>query len=152
MTSPSAAPAFIDKLAEVFADAVDVEVHDGQPLVVAEQQGYVAVGWDGVDSIESATADIDQQLVYAGSTVKNEEASVQCVAVSWSGGTEFKPERDLAMGYLSDCEQALRAAIGSDPDLQGYTLWQVSAGSIHQSREAGCKVRVPFTVTYAKQI
>lgn len=155
MTSPSALPEFIDKLVAVFDAAVAVEVYDGPPVTDANKQAYVAVGWDGVDVDGGDAADVDQGLAYLGSLTKDETATVNCVAVSWSGSTSWKAERDLAFGYLSACDQALRAAIRTDAVLMAYQVYQVSAGSLVYDKDpqSGNPIaRVPFTVTYSKQI
>jgi hypothetical protein len=156
VTSPSAVPAFVDKLVSVFDAAVTVEVYDGPPITDAAKQAYVAVGWDGVDVDGGDAATFEQRLLYVGSVRKNETASVTCVAVSWSGGVDWSAERALVFGYVSACEQALRAAIvAHDPDLEGFEVYEVMTGSLAYERDptdGNVSARVPFTVTYSTQI
>lgn len=156
MTSASALPAFIAKLVSVFDAAVTVEVYDGPPITDANKQAYVAVGWDGVDADGGDAATFEQSLAYVGSLVKNESATVTCVAVSWSGGIDWSAERALVFGYVSTCEQALRAAIAAhDADLDGFDVYEVTSGSLAYERDpsdGNVTARVPFTVSYSKQI
>lgn len=156
MTSPSALPAFIAKLVSVFDAAVTVDVYDGPPITDANRQAYVAVGWDGVDVDGGDAATFEQRLLYVGSVKKNETASVTCVAVSWSGGVDWSAERALVFGYVSACEQALRAAIAAhDTDLDGFEIYEVTTGSLAYERDpqdGNVTARIPFTVGYSKQI
>lgn len=153
MTSPSAIPTVFDKLVEVFDAAVAVEVYDGPPATVVEKQGFVSVGWDGDDPSGGEAANIDQPwATYVGSQSKDETGTVNCAAVSWSGGVSWKAERDLVFGYLSACEQALRAALRTDAVLMALTDCHVSAGALVYDKGNGVKARVPFTVTYSKRI
>lgn len=154
MTSASALPAFVEKLVSVFDAALSVDVYDGPPITDADKQAFVAVGWDGVDADGGEAATFDQDLRYVGSTIKREQASVTCVAVSWSGGISWSAERALVFGYVSTCEQALRAAITShDTDLEGYEIYEVLTGSLAYERtDDSVAARVPFTVSYSKQI
>jgi hypothetical protein len=164
MSSPSAVPGLIDRLVAIFDAAVAVTVYDGPEITDANKQSYVAVGWNG--ALDDAgmpdagtVASIDQPWAAIGALAKDEIADITCGAVAWNGGRKFKPVRDLAWDYVSDCEQALRTALrpvpsGGDAALQALVQWcGIAAGSYDQTNETDAvKARVEFTVRYQARI
>jgi hypothetical protein len=159
MSSPSALPGLIDRLVAIFDAAVAVKVYDGPEITDENKQSYVAVGWNGaLDAAgfpeDGTVADIDQPWAAIGALAKDELVDITCGAVAWNGGRKFKPVRDLAWDYVSDCEQALRAALRTDTALQALVLWcGVAAGSYDQTNETDAvKARVEFTVRYQARI
>lgn len=128
----------------------DVQVADGPQVNSDASNDWLFVGANG-EAPESFTqgATVEQTWMAFAKTMQ-ETAQITCAVVSRAGGNDVLPVRTRAYQILASAETALRA----DPFL-GSLLMQ-SYISSHQYvpviTQDGCKVRIPFVVTYQAQL
>jgi len=148
----SAVPDVIDALVAAF-DAVVETVYDGPQVTKSYPKQFVAVGWDGEEGGGGEAATFSQRWGPLGARRREEDGTITCAAVAWSGDTKtpaVRNRREEAFALLAACENALRA----DPPLGATVRWgEVAGGSLIQEQTGeGVRVRVPFTVSYVHRI
>jgi hypothetical protein len=132
------------------ATFADVQVADGPQVNSDASNDWLFVGANG-ESPDAFTqgATVEQSWMAFAKTMQ-ETGQITCAIVSRAGGTDIPTVRARAYQILASAESALRA----DPFL-GSLLMQ-SYISSHQYvpvlSQDGCKVRIPFVVTYLAQL
>jgi len=151
VSSASALPKFVDSLVEIFG-TVTPDVYDGPPVTSANKQTYVAVGWDGVTPDGGSVGTVDHTWPHVGGMDVQEDGTVTCAAVAWTGDRTVAGRRAGALELFSACEQALRDAFkdnGGELDGVRYSNLLVTAGSLDQELiDDGVRARLEFTVNY----
>lgn len=136
----SAVPATIDALVARFARELGrtVQVIDGPPTVDVKGD-VVAVGLSPQEP-----ADVDASEEAAGLRVVRERFTVLCLARSWSGDRDVKPQRDRTYRLIAGVKSSLQA----DPTLGGVVVRAAFAGSTYTPwrENALLVVDVPFRV------
>jgi hypothetical protein len=141
-------------------DGLDWPVIDGSG--VSEDYGfrYVMIGVEDPDNDEAALAvEVQQEWLYIGGQSRQEDGTVSCCAVAWSGDSgggdnadaAAKPVRDQAYEQVAAFEQALRAT----PDLgvDGLLWAELRTGSLSQwPTDTGTIAFVFFQVHYRAHI
>lgn len=151
MTTASGLPALIDALVTVanaaFGSASPVEVFDGPGVSQDDTGQQFWVGVTDPTQGEEAAAESDQTWGPMGAHKRDEEATVHCLALAWSGDDDLKTVRDRAFAQM----QAVTDAIVADPSLAGAVLYARSPGSgvslIQGPTKTGMEARVGFDVT-----
>lgn len=150
----SRVPAVIDYLVAAFtaaatlgAAADPVTVYDGPALSGATPQLVLWVGLDDPDAEGyTVAAETDSAWAALGAQARNEQITVHCVALAWSGDRIVKTARDQAFGIVGAVETLLRADV-----MLGGTLvsgqCQVIVGSLRQGQsDNGAVAQVPFRI------
>jgi hypothetical protein len=121
MAAVSQQPAVLDALVAILTTALpDVRVLDGPGISDDSTSLWLFVGDDDPDSTDAPTAvDGSQSWAGLGRRSRDEEFTVWCTAVAWSGDDPLKPVRDAAYGIVVQME----ASITGDPTLGGIALW-----------------------------
>lgn len=149
MTTASSIPDAIDMLYQAFTVALPAnQVYDGPDPSSEYPTKCVIIGLsdpDG-DSPQEAAAST-QQWAWIGHVQRDEEVTVHCVAVSWSGDTNMKAVRDGAFSVV----KVLTDTLTSDPTLYGTVnvLWVngVDTASLIQGQDSrGAYAYLPFDV------
>lgn len=104
----SSIPAAVDKLVELFAAALSIEVSDGPPIVEFEQDG-LSVGWMP-DQLSVQMREKDSSLNDRG-----ESYDIKSFLWARTGDEEVKPVRDRIFGYL----KTIRTTLKENKDLGG---------------------------------
>lgn len=131
-----------------------VVVVDGPPVGEPSDPLLLFIG-DTPDD-ESPGVIGTQEFASLGGNAKDETFSIYCTAVSRSGDTVIKAERDLAFGIVAAVEQLLRQGVaGADPRLGGAVLWSGVGGDVQYTPlqlTKGAYVEVGFNVVCRARI
>ncbi|MBI1757979.1 MAG: hypothetical protein HYR62_01905 [Actinobacteria bacterium] len=121
MGGVSQQPAVVDALVVVLTAALPaVRVLDGPGITDDSARAWLFVGDDDPDSTGAPTAvEGSQSWAGLGRRSRDEEFTVWCTCVCWSGDDALKPVRDAAYGIVAQLE----ATIVADPTLGGIALW-----------------------------
>lgn len=137
----SAVPLAIDALVSRFTARFGrtVQVVDG-PVPVDIKGDAIAVGLAPLEP-----ADVESTEEPAGLSVVRETFTVLCLARSWSGDRDIKPQRDRTYRLIDGVKGELR----SDPTLGGAVVQARFAGSTYTPwrENALLVVDVPFRVS-----
>lgn len=124
-----------------------VVVFDGPPLGEPGDQLMLFVG-DTPEDEQSVTA--QQAFAQLGGSARDERLSMYCTAVSRSGGTDMRAERERVFAILRAVEDLLRPGLpGADPTLGGAVLYSQIAVDLvlSQFRDGnGALAKLGFTV------
>ncbi|RKT49358.1 hypothetical protein [Saccharothrix australiensis] len=160
MPARSAIPAALDALVALCTAAAvpgglldGVAVIDGPPVDEPTEELVLYLG-DTPDDGPAVTA--QQSFATFGDGAKDEAAAIYCTAISRSGDTDVKAERDRAFGIVAAVEQLLRPGRpGADPRLGGAVQWSDVGGEETYTpvqTDKGCLVEVGFTVLFRARI
>lgn len=148
---PRALDALLTMANEATASGGDLEgwlVHDGPLKAAPSDKKILIIG--GKDISDEAAVEGHQEWATIPGRERNEEFSILCTAIAWSGSTDWKPLRDLAFTGVAAVERLIRPGVtGSDVTLNGTVRFAGVAGPtiydpIHT--EKGAVVRVYFQV------
>lgn len=150
----SAIPAAIDGLVALCTGQVApggllerVIVFDGPPFTKPSEQQLLFIG-DTPDDLSSVSG--TQDFAHIGARQRDEDFSIYCTAVSRSGGTDMKVERDRAFRMKGAVEKLLRPGFpGADITLGGAVMWAHVSGEITLSQITdpnGAMARLGFHV------
>lgn len=154
MTVYSATPAIIDALVAAARLALqDVLVYDGYGL--SDDPGDILmVGVDDPDSVRPANAgeSFHEWAAIGGSRTHDQQGTVTCAALAWSGDMDPKAVRDRAYAIVSEVAQILRdtPALGV-PSVAWCTLGQSETLS-QNIDDAGCSALVVFSIRFRARI
>jgi hypothetical protein len=127
-----------------------VRVVDGPQATEDGSQDWLYVGHDGADPGDSGEAATAEQSLLAFLRTRQEDAGVQCAAVSVRGNPDIPAARQRALAITSAAENALRL----DMPLSGLVMHSFISNIAYTPLQTGkgAKVRVVFTVTYQAQV
>jgi hypothetical protein len=135
-------------------------VYDGPEVLHYTDNGrsFLVVGyggedvWDPGESSDDATRGDVSVRAIATTSPKEEEASIDCLAVYKSGDFDVSTSRAAVVAIGSDVDTALRAApkVGIGSSATGQLLWtQVTEWSLRSYLRGGLFVaELRFTLTY----
>jgi hypothetical protein len=142
MSTTSRVPSAIAALVTLFQNAATigaatppVAVYDGAKVTDAAAQLVLGVGTDTLTSGDKVLAATSEQTwAGLGKLARNEEITIECVALAWSGGGDVAAQRIAVYGIMSAVEDEVRTAPGSalggilfpDPGVTGGQLRQSS--------------------------
>ncbi len=144
-------PAAIDWLVTTFRDAPTlgqatpaVDVYDGPEARYGESNLILWVGLDDPDADDAPiAATSDQTWASLGAQRKDEQFSVYCVALAWSGDTDVRAARIGAYGIVSAVEDIVRANanLGGTILVTLHGVTGMTARQINGERGAGCQIQ-----------
>lgn len=148
VTVTSRLPALIDYLVALFDGAATigqatppVTVFDGPPTTLLDSQLTLYVGLSDPESDgPEAAGDSQQTWAALGRRARDEEVTIHCCAVAWSGVDDIATARTAATGIVAAVEVVCQAdnfgglVLFPDPGITGLALTQnnTSRGAIAQ--------------------
>lgn len=145
----------IDGLVDAFRAGLPSTVHvvDGD-VVTGEAGTFLMVGWDDPDNDRATSTTGSQSWAGLGAKARNEEGTVTCLVVGWTGNGDLKEARTTVRGVTDGVEGLLRA----DPNLDGAVpglLW-TEYGTRTELRqwlsEEGAVVTCTFEIAFKARI
>ena len=151
-TTVSGIPALIDQLVTIavaaFGASSPVEVFDGPGVSKDDtgQQLWIGVT-DPTQGSETAAESSQSWGPMSTQHKRDEEITVHCLALAWSGDDDLKTVRDQAFAQM----QVVSAAAVADPSLSAACLYVRSPGSgvtlVQGPNRRGFEARVGFDIT-----
>lgn len=157
----SAIPDAIDALVALAEANTDVGqvfdgvvIFDGPPPDDPSEQVYLCIGDTPDDDSPGVTG--EQSFEALGGNSKNEAFTIYCTAISRSGDTNVKAERDRAFAVMGGLERLLRQGEpGSNARLGGVVQWAAIGGEENYTAiqtSKGALVEVGFTIACRARI
>lgn len=124
----------------------NVRIFDGIEIDSSYPGDFIVVGDDGTEDGDVSAGAGTQQYLELGNLRQFEDASVNCLLASWSGGTSISARRVRAFEILSAVDTVIR----SDVSLGGACLYSTieSWQPAYRQTDAGAVVLISFTVSY----
>jgi hypothetical protein len=143
-----------DRLVDVFKEAVtDATVYDGYGNI-NDPGDFVMVGVDDPDGDRAQASDATQTWAGLGAHTRDEEGTITCVALAWTGNPELKPVRAKVKAMTGAIEQALKA----DPSLGGtvpgllWTGYGQRTQMVQLQTDDGASVIVFFDIAFKARL
>ena len=123
-----------------------VRVFDGIEIDSSYPGDFIVIGDDGSEDGEVTAGSGNQSFLELGNLKQFEDASVNCMLASVSGGTSLTARRVRAFQLLSAIDTAIRADVSLGGACMYSTIdtWQPS----YRQTDAGAALIITFTVTY----
>lgn len=147
----SSIPAALDgliSLCRASSSLSTVRISDGPLPQRPSEKQILIVG--GSDTGDDPGVEGSQSFASLPGRERDEEFSILCTALTWSGDTNVKLLRDQAFNIIRSVEELLRPGVpGASPTLNGSVSWAGMGGPVVYSpiyTDAGSIVRVYFQI------
>lgn len=130
-------------------------VYDGPFLSDDTPRTAIYVGYDGNPEGDlQAITGWEQSWVGLGTASKDENFSIQCAVISWSGDTDIALQRGEAFTVFGLIADQLRAcATGGSFGLPQPTTVALAGGEVYQEHgNFGLQIRINFSVSVQTRI
>lgn len=128
----------------------NVRVYDGPPTVQPDDLLQLYIGYDEERSVSETPSVEGVQVWQTMGGARDERFSILCCAISRSGDTVIKTERDRAYALIAAVENLIRInTAGADHTLAGAVLTSHIAGAerlLQLQTNDGAYVKVTFHV------
>lgn len=153
MSSTTRIDDVIDYLIATFSTATSLPVKDGPDDVETSQTDMLLVGVRLDQSADEFVGDVEleQTFPYIGSRFKEEQGSIPCSILVWSGDSTARPRRAKAVEYWNACEGAHRADL-SLGDLTEDSSMNAATRLVYMTGQRGNLCVLTFTVDYRARL